>query len=316
MSQRNWRYHLAYSTYITTAWNWFLCFAGKAAEPVLFASVLYSGYGLVPGVPQPTALMNAYAFVAQQAALDVGGMNLVKISKRGTFGHKVGIVLIGLMILNTAVSATYRCFAVPANVMLVIENLLLIVRSVMAVLFGHAIRSVEGAEEITENAEKAPTTATVGVEEPSSDQLACVGQDTGRSQGEQNPCCLDTDPVQPCVQIGAAVPSPDAAVHGERDTDPHLPQVSTPSWTRSHEALDTEPSLPRVDRPSDSKIPRNRPVQAVSKKEKEERVSRALLDHPQASVRCLAARLEMSPSTVHNIIKRIKQEENHDSSAQ
>jgi hypothetical protein len=37
---------LAQSTYITAAWTWFLILAGKAAEPVLVASVLYASVKL------------------------------------------------------------------------------------------------------------------------------------------------------------------------------------------------------------------------------------------------------------------------------
>lgn len=38
---------LAQSTYITTAWNWFLTQTGKAAEPVLVVSVLYTSVRLL-----------------------------------------------------------------------------------------------------------------------------------------------------------------------------------------------------------------------------------------------------------------------------
>ena len=40
-----------YSNYITDFWNWFLTLLSKSAELVLFGSILYSSYQLIPGVP-------------------------------------------------------------------------------------------------------------------------------------------------------------------------------------------------------------------------------------------------------------------------
>src|SRR5213078_3613314 len=106
------------SNYITALWNWFIGLAGKAAEPVLFASVLYSGYELVPGVPQPTPSVNAVAFVIQQAALDVGGMGLIKLTKdeapeKYRFARGIGIALITLMVVNMVVATSGRVFPIP-----------------------------------------------------------------------------------------------------------------------------------------------------------------------------------------------------------
>jgi hypothetical protein len=136
------------SNYITALWNWFMMLAGKASEPVLFASVLYSGYQLVPGVPQPTPGLNAIAFVTQQAALDIGGMGLIKLTKdedpgKFKFARWIGYALIGLMVVNMIVATAGKVFAIPFPVMQFIEGILLIIRSVMAVLFGHAIHTLK-----------------------------------------------------------------------------------------------------------------------------------------------------------------------------
>ena len=122
--------------------------AGKAAEPVLFASVLYSGYQLVPGVPQPSTGINAVAFITQQAALDVGGMGLIKLTKdedpgKFKFARYVGYALITLMVVNMIVATAGRVFSIPAPSMQFVEGILLIVRSIFAVLFGHAIHTLK-----------------------------------------------------------------------------------------------------------------------------------------------------------------------------
>src|SRR5487761_486147 len=69
----------AQSTYITTAWSWFMILAGKAAEPVLVSSVLYASVKLLPIVhfaPQ----LDVVVFIAQFVALDIGGLSLNKLA--------------------------------------------------------------------------------------------------------------------------------------------------------------------------------------------------------------------------------------------
>jgi hypothetical protein len=150
-------YHFIRSNYITALWNWFMGLAGKAAEPVLFASVLYSGYQLVPGVPVLSPGMNALAFVTQQAALDIGGMGLIKLTKdedptKCTFARRIGVALIALMVINMIVATSGKVFTIPVPAMQFVEGLLLIVRSVFAVLFGHAIHTLKD-EKTGENVE-------------------------------------------------------------------------------------------------------------------------------------------------------------------
>src|SRR5260370_8081253 len=93
------------SNYITDFWNWFMTLMSKAAEMVLFGTVLYSGYQLLPGVPHVPATIDAAVFVIQQGALDIGGMGLLKLAKRANlakdaFPVRLGMSLVVLMIFN------------------------------------------------------------------------------------------------------------------------------------------------------------------------------------------------------------------------
>jgi hypothetical protein len=127
----------------------------KAAELVLFGSVLYSGYQLLPGITHAPAGVDALVFVIQQAALDIGGMGLLKLAKRAglpkdAFPVRVGITLVVLMILNVVLASLKQAVPViPAAVFVWIETVLLIARAVMAVLFGHAIYALR--EEYSES---------------------------------------------------------------------------------------------------------------------------------------------------------------------
>jgi hypothetical protein len=136
------------SNYVTDFWNWLMTLLSKAAELVLFGSVLYSGYQLLPGITHAPAGVDALVFVIQQAALDIGGMGLLKLAKRAglpkeSFPVRVGITLVVLMILNVVLASLKQAVPViPAAVFLWIETILLVARAIMAVLFGHAIHAL------------------------------------------------------------------------------------------------------------------------------------------------------------------------------
>jgi hypothetical protein len=136
------------SNYITDFWNWFMTFMSKAAEMVLFGTVLYSGYQLLPGVPHVPVTIDAAVFVIQQGALDIGGMGLLKLAKRAglpreSFPVRLGATLVVLMILNVALASVKHTLPmIPEGVFVGIETLLLIARAIVAVLFGHAIHAL------------------------------------------------------------------------------------------------------------------------------------------------------------------------------
>jgi hypothetical protein len=136
------------SNYITDFWNWLMTLLSKAAELVLFGSVLYSGYQLLPNITHAPAEVDAIIFVIQQAALDIGGMGLLKLAKRAglskdSFSMRVGVILVVLMILNVVLASLKQTVPmIPPGVFIGIETILLIARAIMAVLFGYAINAL------------------------------------------------------------------------------------------------------------------------------------------------------------------------------
>jgi hypothetical protein len=143
-----WKRSFKESNYITDFWTWLLTLLSKSAELVLFGSILYSSYQLVPGVPPVPPAIDAFLFLVQQAALDIGGMGLLKLAKRAglakeSFPMRVGVTLVVLMVLNVVLASVKHALPmVPDGVFVVIETILLIARAVMAVLFGHAIHAL------------------------------------------------------------------------------------------------------------------------------------------------------------------------------
>ncbi len=72
---------LVRSNYVTSITDWFMGFAGKWAELVLYGTVLYSCAELYPGVHLPVELSLA-VFLIQMGALDIGGLSLGKLAKQ------------------------------------------------------------------------------------------------------------------------------------------------------------------------------------------------------------------------------------------
>lgn len=143
-------YIFAHSLYITKAWNWFLEFMGRAAEAVLVISVLYASVKLLPVVHMPAGL-DVVIFIAQFVALDVGGLSLGKLAKQAQAeGNHDGAIqasrmskaLIIVMIVGVVVVAIEQLFPIPANWKLGIDTVLLIARSILAVLYGHIIHTL------------------------------------------------------------------------------------------------------------------------------------------------------------------------------
>jgi hypothetical protein len=154
-------FHFARSTYITAIWNWFLGLMGRAAEPVLVASVLYASAKMLPIVHFPPWL-DAMVFVAQFVALDVGGLSLGKLAKQARReGNDEGAqhakamsnALISVMIAGVVVVSLEQLFRIPGQVQTGIDTVLLIARAVLAVFYGRVIHDLKS------DTEDLPTTA-------------------------------------------------------------------------------------------------------------------------------------------------------------
>lgn len=143
---------LAQSTYITAAWNWFMILSGKAAEPVLVASVLYASVKLLPIVhfaPQ----FDVVVFIAQFVALDIGGLSLNKLADQAkqdgndegaTHAKRLSIALVVIMLTGVIMAGVNQVVTLDSHVATVIDTILLIARAVMAVLYSRVIHSLRG----------------------------------------------------------------------------------------------------------------------------------------------------------------------------
>lgn len=153
--KRAFRYAFARSTWITSGWNWFLMLAGKAAEPVLTVSVIYSCARLLPAIHMPVQLDNSI-FICQMIALDIGGLGLRKLANQArrdnneagaTLAGRVSTALLTIMGVNVALSVLESIAPLDPIFTKVVEGILLIARAVMAVLYAYVIHSLHGEQE-------------------------------------------------------------------------------------------------------------------------------------------------------------------------
>ncbi len=156
------RRSLAQSNYITAAWTWFMILAGKTAEPVLVASVLYASVKLLPTVHFPPQF-DVAVFIAQFVALDVGGLSLNKLADQAikdgneegaTHARRLSIALVGIMLAGVIMAGADQIVKMDGQIGTVIDTILLIARAVLAVLYSRVIHSLKKDDELESPSEE------------------------------------------------------------------------------------------------------------------------------------------------------------------
>lgn len=146
--------YLAQSEYITVAWNWFMILAGKAAEPVLVASVLYASVKLLPIVHFP-AQCDVVVFIAQFVALDIGGLSLNTLAdqakkdgneKGADHAKNLSIALVCIMLVGVIMAGVDQVVKLDGQIATIVDTILLIARAIMAVLYSRVIHSLRKDE--------------------------------------------------------------------------------------------------------------------------------------------------------------------------
>jgi predicted nucleic acid-binding Zn-ribbon protein len=143
-----WKDRLRDSSWVTIAWDWFQNFLGRVAESVLWCTMIYSCYGLIPGAPQAPASVSSFMFVAQFVALDVGGMGLNKLAQeqgldRWSYTRIISYILIAITLITLTYAGIEHAVAIPQAVTGWVEAVLVIARSVMTILYAQAIHAMK-----------------------------------------------------------------------------------------------------------------------------------------------------------------------------
>ena len=150
--------YLIESNYITAVWTWFMVLSGKAAEPVLVASVLYASVKLLPIVHFPPQL-DVAVFIAQFVALDIGGLSLNKLADQAKQdgnpdgakqAKRLSVALVIIMLIGVIMAGVNTIVHIDNQASAVIDTTLLIARAILAVLYGRVIHSLRHEEPFAE----------------------------------------------------------------------------------------------------------------------------------------------------------------------
>ncbi len=152
-TQRDWlpeqvKEALKDSSWVTIAWDWFQTLLGRAVDAVLWATMVFSCYQLIPGATQPAPQISSFAFILQFIALDIGGLGLNRMAQqqgldRWSYSRGIAYILISITLVTVTVAGIERAVQVPDQIKAWIEVLLVIARSVMTVLYGQAIHNLK-----------------------------------------------------------------------------------------------------------------------------------------------------------------------------
>ena len=142
---------LVRSNYVTAITDWFMGFAGKWTELVLYATVLYSSAQLYPGVHLPVGISLA-VFLVQMGALDIGGLSLAKLARQAREdGNMDGAKqaeplskwLIGIMLTGVVTVGVEHVVSLPGPVQTGVEIVLVVARSICSVLYGRVVHMLK-----------------------------------------------------------------------------------------------------------------------------------------------------------------------------
>src|SRR6266496_5968998 len=150
-NQSSWRDSaIAKSEIITDAWEVTKSYTGRLAEWILFLCMIFCIIEILPGVTFPTWASNVVLGV-QAVMLDIGGFGLSSMAdhartngdeRAARKADKTGKFLIGIVILTLALITVGLLYPPAKEYTDGAEKVLILVRVVMTVVYGHVIHSL------------------------------------------------------------------------------------------------------------------------------------------------------------------------------
>ncbi len=263
-SGHGFKYSFARSTWITVLWNWFLMLAGKAAEPVLTVSVIYSCARLLPSIHTPVQLDNTI-FICQMVALDIGGLSLRKLANQAKkdgeaegakMAGRVSTALLTIMGVNVALSVLSSIAPLDPTFEKVAEGILLIARAIMAVLYAFVIHSL--------HSDQGDTTAPGGPDKHVEDQRLAHLQTTFEQRLEaitgdqaQRTTTLQAQFEQRVTQLADEWSHMLASVRQEQPATPVIDQTAIVNAVIEHFSEQFETAMERLTEQAGRIVPAN-----------------------------------------------------------
>lgn len=141
---------------ISDAWDVAKAYAGRAAEWVLFGCMFVDILEMLPGNIVPASIANGVLAV-QAITLDVAGFGLQSLAdhaersgdeKAANTARRTGTTLIGIMILTLVAVTLPLLWPGTAPYTALADKVLILVRVVMTVIYGHVMHSLRQYAEV------------------------------------------------------------------------------------------------------------------------------------------------------------------------
>jgi molecular chaperone GrpE (heat shock protein) len=147
-----WKEMLKDSSWVTIAWEWLQSLLGRLVDFILWVTMIFACYQLIPGAPMPAQSISVFMFVMQFIALDIGGMSLNQIGQRHglnrwSYTRVVAYACIFVTLVTIVFAGIQHAMHVSKDVTTWIEVTLVIARSVLTVLYGQAVRAIKTIEQ-------------------------------------------------------------------------------------------------------------------------------------------------------------------------
>jgi hypothetical protein len=151
--KETWTDRLKSSSWLTIAWDWFMNLMARAVEPVLWVTLIFSCYQLIPQAPPAPAVLVNLSFILQFIALDVGGAGLLKLAQaqelpRWSYPRLLAYALIGVTLFTVSYAGLQHVLVIDAHFTIAVEVALVVIRSILTVLYGQAIHAMKQTDDL------------------------------------------------------------------------------------------------------------------------------------------------------------------------
>ncbi len=195
-SPQHWRdLAIAKSEIISDAWEVTKAYAARLAEWVLFLCMVANIVEILPGVSIPGAVSSAVLGI-QAVTLDIAGFGLASMSEHAKRcgnlaaarkGSITGYCLIGLMLLTLLVVSIGHLWPVTLPVVAIIEKILLLVRVLMTVIYGHVIHGLRASHATQNTAGNPPINTTQNTTTNTPNSATTGGQKSANAPAKNPP---------------------------------------------------------------------------------------------------------------------------------
>lgn len=239
---------IAHSEIISDAWEVTKAYSARLAEWVLFLCMIFNIVEILPEVHLPSAISSA-VLATQAVTLDIAGFGLASMAdharrcgntKAAKRAAVTGYSLITIMLITLGVVTVGMLWPETKDVIIVLEKLLILIRVLMTVIYGHVIHSV---------------------------RVAAISPDTlvdTTHMATQNPPANTTINPPHSATSGGQKAASDPATTPPAIT-PHIPPVTTPGNPPNHPPLDTPNNTPNVATSGGQKPATNTPEPTTEK---------------------------------------------------